>query len=214
MAKLRFNITMSVDGYVAGPEQSVDDPLGKGGMEIHKWALASSAWRDAHGVEGEATDTVDDERIRLWKTGFGATIMGRNMFGPVRGEWGDEQWNGWWGADPPFHHPVFVLTHHARDPQPMDGGTTFHFVTGGIEDALEQAAAAANGLDVHVSGGGSTVRQYLRAGLIDDFEVHVAPILLGAGERLFEDLGGEPRGYECVELVSSPLAAHYRFVRG
>ncbi len=213
MSKLRFNISISVDGYAAGPDQTTDDPLGQGGEDLHQWAIASSEWRKAHGMEGEATNTVDDERIRLWNTGFGATIMGRNMFGPVRGSWGAEQWNGWWGDDPPFHHPVFVLTHHARDPQPMEGGTTFHFVTSGIEDALEQATAAADGLDVHVSGGASTVRQYLRAGLIDDFEVHVSPVLLGAGERLFGDLDGGPKGYECVELVSSPLAAHYRFVR-
>ena len=151
MAKLRFNISMSVDGYVAGPDQSIDDPLGKGGEGLHQWALASSEWRKAHGIEGEATTPSTTSASRLWNTGFGATIMGRNMFGPVRGGWGDEQWNGWWGDDPPYHHPIFVLTHHARDPVPMQGGTTFHFVTGGIEDALEQARAAAQGLDVHVA---------------------------------------------------------------
>ena len=139
--------------------------------------------------------------------------MGRNMFGPIRGPWGDEPWRGWWGEDPPYHAPVFVLTHHAREPLEMQGGTTFHFVTDGIESALEQARAAAGGLDVSIGGGAQAVRQYLRAGLVDEMQLHVSPVLLGAGERLFDDLGGGPQGFECVELVSSPRVAHYTYVR-
>ncbi len=146
-------------------------------------------------------------------TGIGATIMGRNMFGPVRGDWGDELWRGWWGDDPPYHSPVFVLTHHPREPLAMDGGTTFHFVTDGIEAALEQAAAAASGRDVALGGGAMTVQQYLRARLVDVMEIHVVPVLLGAGERLFADLDGGPLGYTCTSLVSSPAAAHFTYER-
>ena len=140
-------------------------------------------------------------------------IMGRNMFGPIRGPWGDEHWNGWWGDDPPYHTPVFVLTNHARDDQPMDGGTTFHFVTEGIESALERAVEAANGGDVSLGGGASAARQYLAAGLVDEMRLHVVPKLLGSGERLFDGVDGGPSGFECVELVSSPVVAHYTFVR-
>ena len=139
--------------------------------------------------------------------------MGRNMFGPIRGPWGDEEWNGWWGDDPPFHTAVFVLTHHAREPVEMQGGTTFHFVTDGIETALERAFEAAGGRDVSLGGGAQTVQQYLHAGLVDQFEIHVVPVLLGGGERLFENLDGGPAGFECVELVSSPAVAHYTYVR-
>ncbi len=212
MGKLRFTITMSLDGYVAGPNQSRETPLGEGGEDLHQWVIATRSWRAQHGKEGGETGP-DDERAATMHDNVGAIIMGRNMFGPVRGSWGDEQWNGWWGDDPPFHAPVFVLTHHARDPQPMQGGTTFHFVTDGIESALERALEAAGDKDVHLSGGANAAQQYLRAGLIDEMEIHVAPHLLRGGERLFDNLDGGPAGYELAELVSSPAAAHFRYVR-
>ncbi|MDX6547450.1 MAG: hypothetical protein QOG33_1000 [Gaiellales bacterium] len=212
MPKLRFTITMSVDGYVAGPNQSLDDPLGEGGMALHEWAFATRSFRDEHGGEGGETG-LDDERAGAWKVNVGATIMGRNMFGPIRGSWGDERWDGWWGEDPPYHTPVFVLTHHPREPLEMKGGTTFHFVTDGIESALERAVAAAGGRDVTIGGGAATVQQYLQAGLVDEMEIHVVPKLLGSGERLFENLDGGPSGFECVGLVSSPAVAHYSYVR-
>ncbi len=213
MAKLRFNITMSLDGYAAGPGQGLENPLGEGGMALHDWAVATRAWRDGHGHDDGGETGLDDEHIARWNENIGATIMGRNMFGPIRGPWGDEEWNGWWGDDPPFHTPVFVLTHHARELVEMQGGTTFHFVTEGIEAALERAFEAAGGRDVTLGGGAQTVQQYLRAGLVDQFEIHVAPVLLGGGERLFENLDGGPAGFECVELVSSPAVAHYTYVR-
>ena len=204
-------MTMSLDGYVAGPEQSLEDPLGKGGLALHEWVFATRNFRQAHGLEGGETG-LDDDHAK-WDAKIGATIMGRNMFGPVRGPWGDEAWTGWWGDDPPFHTPVFVLTHHAREPVEMAGGTTFHFVTDGIEAALAQAVEAAGGLDVSVGGGAETAQQYLRARLVDEMEIHVVPVLLGGGERLFENLDGGLAGFECVELVASPAVAHYRYVR-
>ena len=211
MAKLRFTMTMSLDGYVAGPDQSLEDPLGKGGLALHEWVIATRNWRAAHGLEGGETG-LDDDHAKFG-VNIGATIMGRNMFGPVRGPWGDESWTGWWGDDPPFHTPVFVLTHHAREPVEMAGGTTFHFVTDGIEAALEQAIEAAGGLDVSLGGGAGTAQQYLRAGLVDAMEIHVVPVLLGRGSRLFDNLDGGPAGFECVGLVSSPSVAHYTYVR-
>ena len=211
MAKLRFTMTMSLDGYVAGPDQSLEDPLGKGGLALHEWVFATRSFRAAHGMEGGETGFDDDHAA--WSTNIGATIMGRNMFGPVRGPWGDESWTGWWGDDPPFHTPVFVLTHHAREPVEMAGGTTFHFVTGGIEAALEQAMEAAGGRDVGLGGGADAAQQYLRARLIDEMEIHVVPMLLGGGSRLFDNLDGGPAGYECVGLACSPAVAHYTYVR-
>jgi dihydrofolate reductase len=212
VAKLRFNITMSLDGYVAGPGQSLEDPLGVGGSGLHEWAFATRSFREAHGMdEGEAG--LDDDRAAAWNRNIGATIMGRNMFGPLRGPWDDQSWRGWWGADPPYHHPVYVLTHHAREPQEMQGGTTFHFVTDGIESALERAVEAARGQDVSLAGGADTAQQFLRDGLIDEMEIHVVPVLLGGGSRLFENLDGGPTGYDCVGLVSSPVVAHYSYVR-
>ena len=199
MPKLRVhNMAMSLDGYVAGPDQSLNNPLGVDGTKLHEWVFAER-------------DRLDDEFIARGDAGIGATIMGRNMFGPIRGAWGDEEWTGWWGEDPPYHHPVFVLTHHPRPPITMQGGTTFHLVDDGIEAALEQAFDAAAGRDVRLGGGASTVQQYLRAGLIDELHVAVVPILLGGGERLFDHLDGAPEGYACVELVSSPSVAHVRF---
>jgi dihydrofolate reductase len=164
------------------------------------------------GMEGGEV-TSDDRFVAPSDEVIGATIMGRNMFGPSRGPWENDDWKGWWGDDPPFHHPVFVLTHHAREPIPMQGGTTFHFVTGGIEEALERAAEAAGDLDVSIGGGAQAIQQYLKAGLVDEMEVHVMPMLLSRGERLFENVVGSPSGYECVELVSSPRVAHYRLAR-
>jgi dihydrofolate reductase len=212
MAKLRFSITMSLDGYVAGPGQSLEHPLGEGGTGLHDWALATRSWRAAHAQDGGETG-LDDDRAARWNENVGATIMGRNMFGPARGPWGDDPWRGWWGDDPPFHTPVFVLTHHEREPLELDGGTTFHFVTDGIEAALERAVAAAGGRDVSLGGGADAAQQYLRAGLVDELELHVVPLLLGAGTRLFENLDGGPVGYECVELVSSPAVAHFSYAR-
>lgn len=212
MAKLRFHITMSLDGYVAGPRQSPENPIGEGGLGLHEWAFATRTFRTLHGG-GEGESGLDDDRLAVLTADIGATIMGRNMFGPVRGAWGDESWRGWWGENPPFHTPVFVLTHHPREQLEMRGGTTFHFVTDGIEGALERAIAAANGRDIALGGGASTAQQYLRAGLIDALEVHVVPMFLGGGERLFDNLDGGPEGYSCTGLVSSPAAAHFSYVR-
>ena len=212
MSKLRCHISVSLDGYVAGPDQSVDDPLGRGGEALHEWIVATRSWRERHGLEG-GESTVDDEQAAGLSENIGATIMGRNMFGPIRGPWLDEEWRGWWGDDPPFHTPVFVLTHHERTPLELEGGTTFHFVTDGTESALQRALAAAGGRDVAIGGGASTAQQYLRAGLVDELTVHVTPVLLGRGERLLDDLGGGPAALEPVEVVASPAVAHFRYAR-
>lgn len=214
MARLRaHNIGTSLDGYMAGPDQSTDEPLGVGGERLHDWAVATRTFRAVHGGEGGEAG-VDDDFVARAEVNIGATIMGRNMFGPVRGPWPDETWRGWWGENPPFHHPVFVLTHHARAPITMDGGTTFHFVTDGIESALDQATAAAGGKDVRVGGGAATIRAYLRAGLLDELHVAIVPILLGGGERVLDDdLVRGPHGYECVEYTPSPSVAHVRLAR-
>ena len=212
MGAVRFHITMTLDGYVAGPDQSREHPLGVGAETIHDWAFATRSMREAHGMTGGEA-SLDDERAASWSRNIGAHIMGRNMFGPVRGDWGDEEWRGWWGDDPPFHAPVFVLTHYPREPLEMEGGTTFHFVVEGIESALARAREAAGDKDVAISGGASTAQQYLRAGLVDEMEIHVVPLLLGGGERLFEGVDGALEPFECVELVSSPVVAHFRYVR-
>ena len=219
MPKLRVhNFAISLDGYGAGPDQALANPLGVGGEGLHEWAFATRHFRKMHGMESADGDdggeaTVDDRFIEAGDAGIGATVMGRNMFGPIRGSWGDDNWKGWWGDNPVYHHPVFVLTHHPHAPIPMEGGTTFYFVTDGIESALEQAFAAADGKDVRLGGGASAIQQYLRAGLIDEMHVAVVPILLGRGERLFDNLDGGPAGYECVEFVGSPAVVHARFVR-
>lgn len=213
MPKLRVhNLAISIDGYAAGPDQSLDNPLGVGGPGLHEWVFAT---RSGHQIEETpgGDEGLDDEFLARGDAGIGATIMGRNMFGPIRGAWGREQWTGWWGEEPPYHHPVFVLTHHPRPPLTMSGGTTFHFVIDGIEAALERAVAAADGGDVRLGGGADTIQQYLRAGLVDEMHVAVVPILLGAGERLFDHLDGGTGGLECVEFVSSPAVAHFRFAR-
>jgi dihydrofolate reductase len=218
MALLRVhNLAISIDGYAAGPDQGIDHPLGLGGPRLHEWVFATRRGRAMLGLEDgdEGGEGLDNDYIARGEEGIGATIMGRNMFGPVRGAWEDhDEWTGWWGPEPPYHHPVFVLTHHAREPLEMDGGTTFHFVTGGIHAALEQAVEAADGDDVRLGGGVATIQQYLRAGLIDEMHLAIVPVLLGAGERLFEHLSGGPVGYECVELVTAGTVAHVRIARG
>ncbi|GAC1474383.1 MAG: dihydrofolate reductase family protein [Candidatus Dormibacteraceae bacterium] len=215
--KLRVhNFAISLDGYAAGPGQDIDNPLGRGGMGLHEWVFATRTWNRMRGQElpGDGgTDGLDDGFLIEGDAGIGATVMGRNMFGPIRGLWNDTDWSGWWGDDPPYHHPVFVLTHHAREPIVMQGGTTFHFVTDGIEAALERAFDAANGADVRLGGGASTIQQYMKARLIDEMHVAIVPVLLGSGERLFDHLDGGPVGYRCVELVSSPAVVHIRLVR-
>jgi len=213
MPKLRFHIATSLDGYTSGPDQSVDNPLGVGGMHLHDWAFALAAWRAPHGLEGgevNASTAVVEETL----AGVGATIMGRNMFGGHPGPWNPAKpWNGWWGVDPPFHHPVFVLTHHARPPLALEGGTTFTFVTDGIEAALAQARRAAGDKDVTLAGGASAARQYLNAGLVDEMELNVAPILLGAGERLLDGVR-DLHGLRLVRTVAAPGVAHLKFARG
>jgi dihydrofolate reductase len=213
LPKLRVhNFSVSLDGYSSGPSQSVDNPLGVGGGGLHEWALATRTGRKMFGMAG-GDEGVDDDFIAQGDVDIGATIMGRNMFGPIRGPWGSDKWTGWWGDNPPYHHPVFVLTHHPLPAIEMQGGTTFHFVQDGIESALEQAFDAAEGGDVRIGGGASTVQRYLRARLIDEMHVVVVPVLLGAGQRLFDNLDGGPAGYECTEFTSSPSVAHYRFAR-
>lgn len=206
IGKLRFQISISLDGYVAGPNQSGEHPLGEGGEQLHEWVVKLAAWRKAHGREGgevNAGSAVFEESLE----GIGATIMGRNMFGGGPGPWGEEPWQGWWGDEPPFHHPVFVLTHHEREPLVKEGGTTFTFVTDGIESALDKARQAAGDGDVALAGGADAANQYLAAGLVDEMLLHVVPILLGGGERLFAGLGPEV-GLEQMRVVEGPDAAH------
>jgi dihydrofolate reductase len=210
MTKLRLNITMSLDGYVAGPNQSVSHPLGEGGEQLHEWAFAVRTFRERHGMEGGATGP-DDDIAKEYFQNVGATIMGRHMFGGGNGPWGDKPWNGWWGEDPPFHMPVFVLTHHARDSLEMQGGTTFHFVTDGIHAALQRAKDAARGKDITLGGGADVAQQYLKAGLIDEMEIHIVPVLLGDGARLFDNTGGRQVGYECLRVTNSPSVSHYKY---
>src|SRR6187200_1795732 len=189
MSKLKLNITMSIDGFVAGPDQAPEHPLGIGGEELHEWLIPLKAFRESHGHEGGEVNASTPFAEDILG-GAGASIMGRNMFGGGPGPW-DESWRGWWGDDPPYHHPVFVLTHHPRGPVEMDGGTTFYFVTDGIESALEQARQAAGDQDVLVAGGASAIRQYLAAGLVDELHLHLAPVVLGDGERLLEGVGSD-----------------------
>ncbi len=211
MSPVTCHISISLDGFVAGPNQSIDNPLGEGGMRLHEWAFATASWREQHGLEG-GERTADSEVVDEVVRGVGAYIMGRRMFGGGDGPW-DEAWTGWWGEDPPFHGPVFVLTHHPRESLKMQGGTTFTFVTDGIESALEQARRAAGDKHVAIAGGASAVRQYLAAGLLDELYLHIVPIVLGAGERLLEDVG-DPT-LEPVKVVASPAVTHikYRVVR-
>jgi dihydrofolate reductase len=202
---------MSLDGFVAGPNQSVENPIGEGGMRLHEWAFVTDSWRKQQGMEG-GEHSADAEVIDEVSQGVGAFIMGRKMFDGGDGPW-DETWKGWWGEEPPYHAPVFVLTHHPREPLEMRGGTTFTFVTDGIEPALEQARAAAGDKDVAIAGGASAVQQCLAAGMLDELFIHIVPIILGAGERLFEDVGHPT--LEPVNVVASPAVTHvrYRIVR-
>lgn len=211
MTKLRLWIAMSLDGFVAGRGQDVDNPLGVGGMRLHEWVFPLAVWREHQGLEGgevnESTPVIEASMADI-----GATVMGRNMFGGT-GPWGDDPWNGWWGDNPPYHHPVFVLTHHAREPLVCEGGTTFTFVTDGIESALDQAVRAAAGKDVSLAGGAEAARQYLDADLVDEMEINLVPIFLGDGERLFDDLGvGNPR-LTHVRTVAAPGVTHLKFER-
>jgi len=198
---------LSLDGYGAGPSQDLDNPLGIRGTELMDWFFHTAVWGRIQGQEGGETG-VDNEVAAQGFAGIGSWIIGRNMFGPVRGPWPDESWKGWWGEEPPFHTPVFVLTHHARAPLRMAGGTEFHFVTAGIHAALEQATAAAGARDVRLGGGVSTVRQYLRAGLIEELHFALRPVLLGAGEHLFRDVDMRALGYECASSVAGERATH------
>lgn len=212
MSKLRFTISMSLDGFVAGPSQSVDDPLGIGGMRLAEWVFPLAVWRDQHGLQdGEVNESTAVVQERL--ENVGATVMGRNMFGGGPGPWGDDPWNGWWGDDPPFHHPVFVLTHHPREQLVCEGGTTFTFVTAGIESAVEQARAAAAGKDVSLAGGAATARQYLAADLVDVMEISLVPTFLGDGERLFDGLGAGNPQLTHVRTVAAPGVTHLKFAR-
>ena len=207
MSSVTCQISISLDGFVAGPNQSVEDPIGEGGMRLHEWVFKTDSWRGQHGLEG-GERTVDSEVVDEIVQGVAAYVMGRKMFGGGDGVW-DETWTGWWGGDPPFHAPVFVLTHHPREPLSMQGGTTFTFVTDGIESALEQARTAADGREVAISGGASAVRQYLAAGMLDELYLHIVPIVLGAGERLLENVG-EPI-VEPVKVVASPAVTHIKY---
>ena len=212
--RLRFKISISLDGYVAGPNQSVSEPLGAGGERLHDWVVALAVWRKSHGKEGGETGPSNDV-VAESLVGIGATIMGRNMFGGHPGPWkADKPWTGWWGKSPPFHHPVFVLTHHAREPLVMEGGTTFTFVTDGIASALAQARAAAGGLDVSLAGGAHAAGQYLAAGLVDEMELHLVPVLLGGGERLFEGVGTNLHGLTLQRTVATPAVTHLKYSRG
>ena len=208
MTRIRVeSFTISLDGYGAGPDQDINNPLGVGGMDLHQWFIPTRTFQQTHGT-GDGTTGIDDDFAARGFQDIGAWILGRNMFGPVRGPWADLSWEGWWGDNPPYHVPVFVLTHHARPPIEMEGGTTFYFVTQGIHEALEQARRAANGLDVRIGGGPHTIQQYLRAGLIDVLHIAISPVLLGQGERLFEGVDLRAVGYECVQVAPSEKATH------
>ena len=214
MSKVRVaSFAVSLDGYGAGPNQDLEHPLGVRGEELMEWFFPTHVWQSMHEGRGNVGETgVDNQMAEKSFENVGAWILGRNMFGPVRGPWPDDSWKGWWGDEPPYHTQVFVLTHHQREPLEMKGGTVFHFVTDGIHSALEQAKSAANGRDVRIGGGVSTVRQYLRAGLIDEMHLPVRPILLGAGENLWSGLDVRALGYECTDHVAGERANHI-FVR-
>jgi dihydrofolate reductase len=209
MSKLRFEISISTDGFVAGPNQSEEHPLGEGGEGLHEWVVKLEAWRSSHGRSGgevNPSSAIVEEAME----NVGAVVMGRNMFGGGPGEWGDDPWNGWWGEEPPFHVPVFVLTHHEREPLRLAGGTTFHFVTDGVESALGQAREAAEGMDVRLGGGAEAAQQYLAAGLIEELQLNIVPVLLGDGARLFENVGADLE-LEQDRVVHTPEVTHIRY---
>ena len=209
MTRVRVEgFTIALDGYGAGPNQDISNPLGIGARDLHQWLIPTSTFQRAlFGKDGGTTGIDEDFASRGFRN-VGAWILGRNMFGPIRGPWPDLNWKGWWGDNPPYHVSVFVLTHHARPPIEMEGGTTFHFVTGGIHEALDRAGEVANGKDVRIGGGPNTIQQYLRAGLVDELHVAISPVLLGQGERLFEGVDLRALGYECVQCVPSEKATH------
>jgi dihydrofolate reductase len=214
MTQVRFDISTSLDGYIAGPEPDLEQPLGAGGEQLHEWVVKLSIWRKQHGLAGGEVNP-DNEIVAESIDGIGAYVMGRGMFGGGDGPWGDEPWSGWWGEEPPFHAPVFVVTHHARAPLPLEGGTTFQFVTEGVEEAVAQAQEAAEEGDVLLAGGATVIQQALRTGLVDEFQLHVAPVLLGGGTPLFGGLGPDDVQVEPVRAVESPSVTHlkYRVVR-
>lgn len=212
MSRLRCHISISLDGFVAGPNQSEEEPIGEGGELLHDWVVSLAAWRETHHLEG-GEENENSRIVAEARENIGAAVMGRNMFGPIGGGPWDGEWNGWWGDDPPYHYPVYVVTHHPRDPVEMEGGTTFRFVTDGIESALEQARAAAGGKDVMLWGGGQIISEYLAAGLVDELELHVVPIVLGAGSRLWDGLDG-PMKYELVRVVEAPGVTHLKYRTG
>jgi len=212
MSKVKVTITMSLDGFVAGPNQSEQDPLGIGGAQLHQWLVALEVFRETHGEHGGEVNASTPFAEEILGN-VGATIMGRNMFGGGPGPWGDDPWKGYWGDDPPYHTPVFVLTRHPREPLEMSGGTTFHFVTDGIERALEQARGAADKKDVSIGGGANVVQQYLAAGLLDEMVISLVPILLGGGARLFDNLGEPKPALRQVQAVEAPGVTHIRYVR-
>lgn len=208
MSRLRVQcFAVSIDGCSAGPNQDLQNPLGVGGVELMEWFFHTRVWRNMHGQDGGETG-VDNDMAAQGFAGIGAWILGRNMFGPVRGPWPDESWRGWWGEEPPYHVPVFVLTHHARPSLKMAGGTEFHFVTGGIQEALDRAKSAAGGGDVRLGGGAATIREYLRAGLIDELHLAMRPVVLGSGENLLKDIDLRALGYECRRHVAGERAMH------
>ena len=213
MSKLRVNcFSVSIDGYGAGPNQALENPMGVGGMALHEWVFGTRTFQAMIGKEGGSNGVNEDFAAR-GMAGLGAWILGRNMFSPIRGPWLDDDWKGWWGPNPPYHTPVFVLTHHPRAPIEMEGGTVFHFVTGGIHAALEQAKQAAGTQDVRLGGGVATLQQYLRAGLVDEMHLAMAPVVLGSGEALFAGLNLPDLGYRVAEHVSTPEATHCVFTR-
>jgi dihydrofolate reductase len=210
VTKLRFEISMSLDGFIAGPNPSEKDPLGVGGTQLHEWAFKLAAWREPHGRDGgevnESTAILEESLANV-----GATLMGRRMFGGGEGPWGEDPWNGWWGEDPPFHNPVFVLTHHPREPVEMKGGTSFTFVTDGIESALERAKDAGGDQDVALGGGARVAQQYLAAGLIDEMQINLVPVLLGGGTRLLDDLEASEVKLEPIRVVEAPEVTHLKY---
>lgn len=210
MNRIFADMSVSLDGYIAGPNDCIDNPLGDGGQELHGWVYGLRSWREPQGLDGGETGP-EDEIIRESSANVGATILGRRMFSNENGPWGEHPFRGHWGDEPPFHGPVFVLTHHPRDPLPMQGGTTFHFVTDGIESALEQARQAANGQDIRIAGGADVVQQYLAAGLLDEIQLHVVPILLGGGIRLLDGVTAPDLRIEQDRVIASPAVTHIRY---
>lgn len=214
MSRLRIHgFSVSLDGFGAGPAQDADNPLGIGGLSLHEWIFGTRTFQKLYGNQ-EGSTGVDDDFLARGFENIGAWILGRNMFGPVRGAWLDESWRGWWGDNPPYHTDVFVLTHHARAPVAMEGSTTFHFVTGGIHEALTRARDAAKGKDIRLGGGAETIRQYLRAGLVDEMHLAISPVILGRGEHLLGGLDLKALGYELSHHVTTPAVTHFVLTRG